>query len=95
MAGLHGLRGLWWVSCARLCSHLGNLSILRANAVKIEEAVFPLEPWTIQPGVLDKSLSNENQILSHLCWAFQSATLTPSQVTTLHPVFLFRQCTTG
>jgi len=48
MAGLRGLCGLWWASCVRgFNSHLGNLSILRANAVKIEEVVFPLELWTI------------------------------------------------
>jgi hypothetical protein len=29
---------------AWLCSYLGNLPVLRANAVKIEEVVFPLEP---------------------------------------------------
>lgn len=51
MAGLHGLRGLrglWWASCVRGFARMEeNLSILRANAVKIEEAVFPLESWTI------------------------------------------------
>jgi hypothetical protein len=48
-----GLRGLHGLSCLRWASRVHdfclNLSILRANAVKTEEIVFPLEPLTNSP----------------------------------------------